>query len=47
VEAVNWGYENGIIGNKSLFKPQDNLTREDAATMLHRYIEVVSNLSKA
>ena len=47
VEAVNWGYEKGIIGNKSLFKPQDNLTREDAATMLHRYIEVVSNLSKA
>ena len=46
VEAVNWGYEKGIIGNGSLFNPTANISREDAATMLSRYIQLLKDLEK-
>jgi len=46
IEAVNWGYEKGIIGNGSLFNPTANISREDAATMLSRYIQLLKDLEK-
>ncbi|MCR4926477.1 MAG: InlB B-repeat-containing protein [Lachnospiraceae bacterium] len=44
--AINWGYEQGIIGNGSLFNPGANIVREEAATMLSRYIQGLKDLSK-
>ena len=44
--AINWGYEQGIIGNGSLFNPRANIVREEAATMLSRYIQGLKDLSK-
>ena len=38
VPYVNWGYANGFIGNGSLLKPKDDITRAEAATVLSRFI---------
>ena len=38
VTAVNWGYSNGFIGNGSDLKPQDNITRAEAATIMARFV---------
>jgi hypothetical protein len=35
---VNWGYENGFIGNNSDLKPKDAITRAEAATIISRFI---------
>ena len=45
IEAVNWAYENGIVsgyGNGS-FGPNDPVTREQAMTIMYRYIKKDTN----
>ena len=38
-EAVNWAYANGIVSGygDGRFGPNDNITREQMATILHNY----------
>ena len=40
--VISWAYENNIIYGKTetLFSPDDNITREEMATMLKRYMDV-------
>lgn len=38
IEAVNWGYYHGFIGNKSNIKPKDYICRKDAATIIYRVL---------
>ena len=38
--AVDWAADNGIVkGSDGKFKPNDNITRQDMATMLYRYAQ--------
>ena len=39
--AVGWGFKNGIVKgyDKSLYGPEDNITREQLASILYRYAE--------
>jgi len=38
-EAVNWGYLNGFIGNGSDLRPTEPISREDAATIMARFLK--------
>ncbi|MBR4587851.1 MAG: leucine-rich repeat protein [Lachnospiraceae bacterium] len=38
VEAMNWGYANGFIGNGSPFRPKEEISRQDAATIIARFL---------
>ena len=49
IDAVVWAAENGIvqgIGNNQ-FSPSSNITREQLATMMHRYVTSNSNTTKS
>ncbi len=39
--AIGWGFKNGIVKgyDKSLYGPEDNITREQLASILYRYAE--------
>lgn len=45
VTMVNWGYVNGIIGNGSDFKPKNNISRAEAATMISRFLGIEFKLA--
>lgn len=39
VEAVNWAYEQGLVGSGDVLNPQKNASRIEVAAMLQRYLE--------
>ena len=38
-ESINWGYENGFIGNGSPLRPLEPISRQDAATIIARFLK--------
>ena len=39
VKAVNWGYSKGLIGVGSNLEPQKDITRQDAAVIIARFLQ--------
>jgi len=38
-ESMNWGYEKGLIGQGSDLRPKENITRQDAAMIIARFLK--------
>ena len=36
---MNWGYEKGLIGQGSDLRPKENITRQDAAMIIARFLK--------